>query len=325
MDAVIGRLARTGLFLAIALGAMWHQSVLGQQPYPAKGIDIIVPFAAGGSTDLTARVFAKALQDKWRVQVRVVNQTGGNGLPAISAVMQARPDAYTVLMDGTSSSSALPLVVDNLPFKVEDRTFISLTSQTPMVYLVAGNSPHRTLGDVIARIKKDPATFTWTSNGGVTAGDAAGRQLIRAAGVTVADTRPVIARGGAEGAVQAAGGHVELSIASYISVVPFLDSGKLRPLAVAAAERFAAMPNVPTTAEAGFPAIQLIQWNGFSGPPALPAETVEIWRVAVQQLLKEPQTIKALAQVGLEPRAGDGKAMAEVVAAEQRLYATLFR
>ena len=146
------------LSLVIFSGVALPQLASAQQHYPAKPIDIIVPFAAGGSTDLTARVSAKALQDKWKVQVRVVNQTGGNGLPAISSVMQASPDGYTVLMDGTSSSSALPLVVDNLPFKIEDRTFITLTSQTPMVYLVAGPSPHRTL-ECDARIKKDSKTF----------------------------------------------------------------------------------------------------------------------------------------------------------------------
>lgn len=321
-----GFIVRNAWFALLATGVLAIcNGRADAQRYPLKPIEIIVPYAAGGSYDLTARVFARALQERWKTPVRVINQTGGNGIPGISTVMSAKPDGYTILMDGTATSSMLPLMVDNLPFKIEDRSFMALTSQTPMAYIVATASPFKTIGDVVARIKRDPSTFTWTSNGGVSSGDAAGRQLLRAAGVSVASTRPVIARGGAEGAVQIAGGHVEVGVASYIALVPFVESKKLRALAVAAAKRFPAMPDVPTTVEQGFPNIEVIQWNGFSGPPGMPKEIVQMWNDTVAELLRDPAMIKALAQVGLEPKPGDGLAMAKVVEVERDQYISLFR
>lgn len=311
--------------IAAAIGfAVITGGAFAQDAYPSKPIDIIVPYGAGGSTDLTARVYAKLLQDKWGVSVRVVNQTGGNGVPAISGVMEAAPDGYTILMDGSSSSSTLPLVVKDLPFKVEDRTFMALTSQTPMYYVVAGNSALGDLKALTDRIKSDPATFSWTSTGGVAALDAAGRQIIIAAGASPAETRPVIMKGGAEGAVQTAGGHVELCIASYVSIAPFIADGKLKPLAVASRERSPHTPDVVTTAESGFPQVEAVQWNGFAGPPNLPADIVAKWHATITELNKEQATIDALAKVGLSPLDGDGAAMAKVVSDERARYTTLF-
>lgn len=296
-----------------------------QAAYPEKPIDIIVAYGPGGSTDLTARVYAKLLQDKWGVTVRVVNQPGGNAVPGINTVMTAKPDGYTVLMDGSSTSSLLPLAVKELPFNVNDRTYMALSSQTPMYFVVGGNSDIKSLKELAERIRKDPATFTWTSNGGAAGLDAAGRMMIRAAGASPSDTRPVISKSGAEGMVQAAGGHIEMAIGSYVSISPFLGNGKLKPLVVAALERSKFLPDIPTTAEAGFPQVISVQWNGFSGPPNLPEEIVKTWRDTIRELNSEQKTKDALAKVGLTTYDGDGSAMSKIVNDEYSQFTDLFR
>src|SRR4030042_314663 len=146
-----------------------------QEKYPTRAIDIIVPFSPGGSTDLGARIVSIHLKNKWGFPVNVVNKPGGNTLPACVEVFQAKPDGYTFLADGLGSSSMLPLVVKDLPFKVMDRTFIAAMSHFPFVFAVAPDSPFKNLKDIEAEAKKDPGSFTWTSLGGAALHDYAFR------------------------------------------------------------------------------------------------------------------------------------------------------
>lgn len=288
-----------------------------QDKFPSRAIEIIVPFAAGASTDLGCRVLAKTLEAKWGVPVRVVNKPGGNTVPAVNDVMNAKPDGYTVLADGPPQSSMLDTAVKNLPFKVTDRTFIALAAYTPMMFLAPADSPFKTLADAAAAAKQDPSTFTWTSLGGAGAQDMANRQFFKAIGVDVTKTRSLQLKGGSEAVTMTAGGHVKMGVGSYSAFAAPLQSGKLRVLATASPERWPNLPDTPTTKEAGFPTIETLYWIGFSDPPKLPPEIVAVWDKAVKEALAEPAVREGLLKVGLKATYEDAATMIKRVERER--------
>ena len=269
-------------------------------------------------------MLAKALQEKWKSPVRVVNITGGNTVPAVDDVMRAPPDGHKVLVDLMSSSSLLSIVVPNLPYKATDRTFVTLTMQTAMFLVVNANSPHQTMHDVVAAIKKDPKSITWTSLGGTGVIDLAFRKLFKHIGVDVAQTRAVASKGGADAAVQVAGGHVQLGAGSYAANAPFITSKKVRVLAVFADQRSSLLPDVPSTTELGYKGISTVQWNGFSGPPNLPKNIVDTWHAAVKDVVSDPEVVTALGRGGNEPFIGDGAQMKAIVEDEMKVLAEVF-
>lgn len=304
------------LIAAAAAALPWTQAA-AQEKFPTKAIDIIVPFAAGASTDLGCRVLAQALEAKWGVPVRVINKPGGNTVPAVNDVMNAKPDGYTVLADGPPQSSMLETAVKNLPFKVTDRTFIAVTAYTPMMFLAPADSAFKTLADAAAAAKQDPSTFTWTSLGGAGAQDMANRQFFKAIGVDVTKTRPLQLKGGSEAVTMTAGGHVKMGVGSYSAFAAPLQSGKLRVLATASPDRWPNLPDTPTAKEAGFPTIETLYWIGFSGPPSLPADIVAIWDKAVKEIVADPAVQEGLLKVGLKANYENAAAMIKRVEKER--------
>ncbi|TCT06115.1 Bug family tripartite tricarboxylate transporter substrate binding protein [Aquabacter spiritensis] len=294
-----------------------------QAGFPAKAIEIIVPFATGGSTDLGARIVADALQQRWNVPVKVVNRPGGNTLPGVEEVMRAPPDGYTVLMDGPGSSSMLETVVKNLPFKVMDRSFIGLAAQTPLMLVVPEESPWKTLEDAVRAAKADPAHFSWTSGAGTT--DLTFRRLFQIAGVNFRQTRAVQVKGGSEAINLVAGGHVNIGVGFWGSIAALAQAKRLRVLAVAGPERFPAAPEVPTTAQAGMPDLIILQWIGVSGPAGMNPEVVGAWNAALQAVSKDPKVVEGLARVGLVPFSSSPEGMRAFVTKESRIVEDLWR
>jgi tripartite-type tricarboxylate transporter receptor subunit TctC len=304
--------------IAVPLGALGLTSgSLAQDKFPSRPIEILVPFAAGGSTDLGMRVLAPALEAKWGVPVRVINKPGGNTVPAVNEVMGAKPDGYTVLADGPPQSSMLDTAVRNLPFKVSDRTFIAIAAYTPMKFVVPADSPFKTLQDAAEAARKDPGSFTWTSLGGAGAQDMANRQFFKAAGVDVTKTRPIQLKGGSEAITMTAGGHVKMGVGSYSSIAAPLQANKLRVVAVAAPERWPNLPDTPTAKEAGFPSIETLYWIGFSGPAGLPANIVAAYDQAVREMAADPQVVDGLLKVGLKPLYANSRDMVQRVEKER--------
>ena len=313
---------RLSLPAAVALVAL--AGPVAAQQFPSKVVEIVGPHSPGGSTDAGARVLAKALQEKWKNPVRVVNITGGNTVPAVDDVMRSPPDGHKVLVDLMSSSSLLSIVVPNLPYKVTDRTFVTLTMQTSMFLVVNANSPYQSMNDVVAAIKKDPRSITWTSLGGTGVIDLAFRKLFKHIGVDVAQTRAVASKGGADAAVQVAGGHVMFGAGSYAANAPFITSKKVRVLAVFADKRSSLLPDVPSTTELGYPGIETVQWNGFSAAPNTPKAIVDVWHAAVKDVLGDKDVVTALGRGGNEPFIGDGPMMKKIVEDEMKVLAEVF-
>jgi tripartite-type tricarboxylate transporter receptor subunit TctC len=315
---------RAALLAAAAMLIFGIGSAAAQEKYPTKAVELIVPFAAGGSTDLGGRVLAQQLEAKWGVPVRIVNKPGGNTVPAVSEIMRSKADGYTLLVDGPPQSSMLETVVKNLPFKTTDRTFIAIAAYTPMKFVVPYDSPFKTLQDAANAVKQDPTTFTWTSLGGAGAQDMAFRLFFKANNVDVTKTRAIQLKGGSEAITMTAGGHVRLGVGSYSSIAAPLDAKRIRVLAVAAPERWPNLPDTQTTAEAGFPSVEVLYWIGISGPPNLSPQIVKVWDDTLREIGKSQAYRDGLLKVGLLPLYRNAKDMAERVQKEAAETSALY-
>ncbi len=269
--------------------------------YPTKPIELVVGFAPGAITDLFGRFMADELSKKWNVPINVVNKSGGNSIPAVQYVMQAAPDGYTLLVDGAGSSSVQALLPD-LPYKIEDRTFMVRVSANSHGFMIPADSPWKTLDDMTQAIKKDPAKFNWVSLGGSSTVDVTTRQYLAAIGVDPSKTSPVSFPGAAPGMNEVAGGHVSLVVTNPKTELPLVQAGKARIIAVTAAERLKWLPDVPTTKEQNLAQVNYQYWGAFSGPAKLPDNVVKAWSTAVQDLLKDPAFVQKMDEkIGMYP------------------------
>lgn len=301
----------------------WTKPIQSQEKYPTRAINIIIAYAPGGGTDTTVRLLTPHLKKKWEVTLNVISKPGGNTVPANMDVYSADPDGYTVLADQEGCSSMVGLAMKELPFKVMDRTFIGTIGRSPMVFMVPSASPYKSLGDVMVDVKKDPEQFTWTSLGGAGVYDWLFRQFFKVAGVDISKTQPVLVKGGSQAAALVGGGHVKIGATTIPSCRALVKLGTIRILAIAR-ERNPEFPDVPTTAELGYPMLTAGTWVGFSGPPKLPPHIVNKWEKALKEILEDPEFVTSLKKIGFNPSYSDSRGMKEWVKKEMEEMQELF-
>jgi tripartite-type tricarboxylate transporter receptor subunit TctC len=258
------------------------------------------------------------------VPVRIVNKPGGATIPGVDEVMKSAPDGYKVLWDTNSSSSIIGATTPDLPFNVMDRTFIAIVTESPVYIAVATDSRFKNLNEIVEFIKADPTAVTWTSLGGSSSPDVGYRRLFAAIGVDASKTRSVMSRGGAEAAVQTAGGHVMFGGATYSSYSSLLAAGKLRLIAGFAKRRSPILPNVPTTAELGYPTTESVVFNGFSGPPKMPKEGVDRYVSTIKEIVRDKEVLAEFAKLGLDLVDSDPEKMRQAISEELEVVKKLF-
>lgn len=307
------------LLLSVLVVMGWVGYAQSQEKYPARAINLIVPFAPGGSTDMAARAMGPFLTKKWGVPVNVINKPGGNTIPGTLEVYSAPPDGYTMLADALPMCSLLEVVVKDLPFKVFDRTFIAITVFNPIITITPSSGPYKTFHDLVGDAKKDPENFTWDSLGGVSGDDFVGRMVFNATGIDMSKTKPVMSKGGAEAARLVAGGHIKMGHPAIISAWPHIQAGTVRVLAVALKERDPLLPNVPTHAELGYPSVYCPFWLGVSGPPKLPSHIVEIWSKTIAEMMKDTEYLDQVKKMFFRPFYHTPKEMVEYIKKESEM------
>ena len=268
--------------------------------YPTKAIEYVVPLPPGGGSDLGARTVAKALSKELGVPVNVINKPGGNQIPGTKSVMEAAKDGYTLLADGASQGS-LHVLQKQLPYKLEDRTFVARVMSAPHAFFVNGKSPWNSMADVVAAIKKNPAEFSWGWSGGNTTTDFVLLQFFKAAGIDINKTKRIPITGSGKAVEAVAGNHVQFGAGGASAVFALGKSGDIKVLAVTGSKRLPTLKDVPTTVEAGFPDVNLNWWIGISGPKDMPKEVVERLAAAAKKVAESPEVTKDLEGIGAYP------------------------
>lgn len=303
--------------LTVMMGAL---APVQAQDYPTKPITIIVPFAAGGTVDKVARQTQEAIRAQLGQSLIIDNRGGAGGTIGTGAVAKATPDGYTVAMVFDSYATEQHMY-PKLPYVTErDLTGVSYMVRSPMVLAVPASSPYKTLQDYIAASKK-PSTVSYASVGAGSSNHLAAELFHQSAGTTGVH---VPYKGGGPAITDLIGGHVDSMIASLPLVLPNIQAGKLRALAVTSTTRTTQLPDVPTVAES-FKGFEVYSWVGMVAPAKTPAAVLTRLSTAVNTALREPALDKRLNEGGFEVVAGDRARMNQLIASESQRWGALIK
>ena len=277
--------------LVVACGA-----AVADEPYPTRPITMVAPFPPGGIADLTGRPLAAALEKVLKNPVALVNRQGAAGAVGMQSVAVSKPDGYTLLV-ALSSISIIPeadkLFARTPAYTVDQFAPIALLTADPTVLVVRAESTWKTAKEFIEDAKKRPGQIGYSSSGIYGTLHMAMELLSQAAGVKL---RHVPYSGGGPAVTALLGGHVDALASGPAAVLPQIKAGKLRPLAGWGTERIAALPDVPTFKELGYPEAEFYIWSGLFAPKATPAPVLAKLRDAVRQAVNEPEFKDAMAK-----------------------------
>lgn len=292
------------LTVALALGVTASLLAAGSSPaaqYPTRPITMIVPYAAGGGSDLSARLIAAYAAKKFGKPVNVVNVVGASGITATMQMLGASPDGYTLMIDGTSNTSFLAASRTDLPFKLEDRTWLGRWIGDPMYYMYSASTPFKNLKEAMDFAKGKPEEYAWGAGAQGSQSMFHGLTLLDDAGIDPMKTKMLVFPEGMAPSVQAVlAGTVMHAGAMATDVAKLLPTGKVKVLGVATFERTKQYPNVPTAKEQGFPNSTLLSWYGLSAPKGFAPEAMEAWTKLAQEAAKD-QEFQAMAEKQNKP------------------------
>jgi tripartite-type tricarboxylate transporter receptor subunit TctC len=307
---------KTLLAVLLGLGCVLHSAgPTDAQSYPNKPIKMVVPFPAGGPTDAMARVISDRLGTVLGQSIVVENHGGGaGGSNGAKLVAAADPDGYTVLITPGGALTTGPAVHKNIgydPAKVF--TPVGLLIETPLIIAVYPSVPAKSLAEVVAYAKANPGKINWGSQGFGTAPHLLAEMFKLEAGVNIVH---VPYRGTAPLLAAAVAGEVQMLADPSTTILPHIESGRLRPIAIAGAGRFAKLPDVPTTVEAGYPKLQSPFWLGVVAPAGTPSTIIDKLNAALKDALAQPETKARLANLGAEIKIGTPAAFGKMLAEE---------
>ena len=287
----------------VVLALLLTPLAFAQDSYPSRPIKLIVPFPPGGATDIVGRLMAQKLQEALGQPVVVENKAGAGSNIGSEQVAKAAPDGYTLLL-GTIANATNMSIYKNMPYDtLRDFAPVTQTMAAPSVLVVTNALPANNLKELIALAKVQPGKLSFASSGAGGSPHLAGELLKLRAGI---DLIHVPYKGAAPALVDVVSGVVSMGFKTALSAIPHMQSGKLKPLAVAATRRLAQIPNVPTMAEAGLPDFEVSSWNGVLAPARTPPEVIarlnqELVRILATQDVKDRFAAQAAEPVGSTP------------------------
>ena len=303
--ASIPRRAVLGLALVMAAGTALAQG------YPTRPIRLVVPFPPGGGTDIIAREVANkvATSEGWTIVID--NKPGSGGNIGVDAAAKANPDGYTLVLGQTSNLAITPSLYAKLPYDpVKDLAPVGLVASAPLVVVVSGTSPYKTLADVVAAAKAKPTALNYASSGNGTVAHLATEQFQKAAGVQFTH---VPYKGASQGLTDLVGGQIQMYVSSVPTLIAQIKSGQLRALAVTSLQRNRDLPDVPTMAESGYKDFEAVTWFGVAGPAAMPKDAIVKLNAAFNKALATADVQKKLAAQGAEVMTGPPEKFASLI------------
>lgn len=312
------------MLAAAMLGALsLTASAQATDNYPSKMIRLVVPFPAGGSIDMVARMIGQKLADELHQPVVVDNRPGASGNIGMDNVAKSPPDGYSLLMAPFSIATNAHLF-NKLPFDpLNDLAPVIRVADQPNVLIV---NPDRvkakTVEELIAFLKANPGKLSFGTSGIGNPQDLSARVFMAATSTEMVN---VAYKGGAPALADLMGGHIDLMFETAPTAVPYVKNGKLKALAVTSDKRLPTLPEVPTVANAGVPGYKAIYWMGLFAPGKTPSPIILKLNAAVQKILKTPDAQKQLGEISLSPAGGSAAEFGEFVRAESTTYANLIK
>lgn len=286
------------LFVAICTFAI-TPTVVEAQAFPSKPITLVVPFPAGGALDAVARPMAEAMRKTLGQPVVVENVAGAGGTVGTGNVARATPDGYTILLGSVATHAIAAGIYPKLTYDpVANFAPITQLTRGPLVLAAAPQFKAGTVRELVAAAKASPGTINYASTGNGTALHVAGELFKSAAGI---DVQHVPYRGGGQAMTALMAGEVSYIIGNTQLVMPLISGGKIKGLAVTGERRLAALPDLPTFAQAGTPGVDVVTWFGLFAPAKTPPEIVQQLNAAATSALKSEAVQQSLATMGDEP------------------------
>jgi len=323
----MARWTRTALLILFSLMlvplASSAQAQAQAQGWPSRPVRVVVAFGAGGTADIVARLIADRLSPVLGQPVVVENRPGAGGNVGASAVAHSDPDGYTLLMSGSPTHSVGPHLFKNLNYDpMRDVPPVAMIASAPNLLVVNAALPVKSLDDLVKLAREKPGQLTYSSAGIGTSGHLAAEMLKQAAGV---DMRHVPYKSGPEAVTGVISGDVSFVFFTVPSVLPQVESGKLRALAITSVARSAVAPNVPTVAELGYPGFEALAWFALFAPRGTPQPIVDKLDAEIGKILQQPDIRKKMVELGMEAHFLNARQLTDYVSVESPKWGKLLQ
>lgn len=281
------------------------------QGWPAKPIRLVVPFPAGGGTDIIGREVTQKITEATKWAFIVDNKPGSGGNIGIDNVAKSPADGYSLVLGQTSNLAINPSLYSKLPYDpVKDLTPISLVASAPLTLVVSATSPYKTLADLVAAAKAQPGAINFATSGNGTVAHLATEMFQKEAGVKLTH---IPYKGATQGINDVIGGQVQVYVSSIPTLIGHIKSGKMRALAVTSARRVDDLPQVPTVAESGYKGFEAVTWFGVLGPANLPRDIAARLNTEINKALQTPDLQKKLSDQGADVAGSTPEAFGKLV------------
>jgi tripartite-type tricarboxylate transporter receptor subunit TctC len=313
---------RRQLIQAIAIAMTMAGGSAMAQAWPSKPVTLVVPFPAGGTTDVLARALAEKLTLSLGQTVIVESKPGAGATLGADYVAKSKADGYTLLV-GAVHHTIASSVYRKLPYDFQkDLAPVTTIALVPNVLVVNASTPAKTVAELVTMLKAKPGDYTYGSNGNGTAQHLIGTQFQNLTGAQLVH---VPYKGSGPLATDLLGGQVTMSFDTVTPVLPHIKAGKLRALAVTTAKRSSALPDVPTLDEAGLKGFDIGTWFGVLAPAATPKDIVARLNTEMVKVIQSPEFRKRMDEIGAEPIGNSTEQMAQQVKAETEKFAKLVK
>ena len=315
--------ARAALICCLAL-AVLNAGTAQAADYPSRPIKLVVPYAAGGPTDVQARLIAEYLGRDLKQSVFVENKAGAQGAIGAEAVAHGEPDGYTLLFTAGSVIVMNPMLYKKLSYDpARELRVLAVVTDLPMVIIVHPSIPAKTLAEFVAHAKQNPGKLNFGSAGTGGVGHLSGELFKQAAGVEMTH---VPYKGAGPALQDLIAGNIQAMFETIGTALPPVKAGLVRPLGVSAAERVSDLPDLPTVAESGYPDYRVSVWYGVAVSAKVPAEVAQAISASMNRALNDETFRAALSRIGFWPlRARDAAAINAFIDADKARWSGVIR